>query len=310
MQQLVQLHLDGMDRALRNDKPQRAQALLTDLARIAPDNPNIALREAELELALARQQERQRQLGALIRQAAALSAEDEVAQRRALYAKVLAIDPGNQAALTGLQIVDTEIANLEQRALQQSRENAQSLMQHAQQLLAKRPASPDNFSRARQLLLESQRQSPGYSAVDLQLKQLPQRYVEAVQRKIEQEKYGEARVSDTGIREATIVGQAIGMALRGLRPIAEIQYLDYILYALQILSDDLASLRWRTKGGQRAPVIIRTRGHRLEGVWHSGSPMAGVIHLCRGLMVCVPRDATRAAGFYNTLLRSSFEREK
>lgn len=119
-----------------------------------------------------------------------------------------------------------------------------------------------------------------------------------------QEKYGELRVSDTGIREATILGQAIGMALRGLRPIAEIQYLDYLLYALQILSDDLATLHWRTKGGQKAPVIVRTRGHRLEGIWHSGSPMAGLLHLVRGVHVLVPRDMTRAAGFYNTLLRS------
>jgi pyruvate/2-oxoglutarate/acetoin dehydrogenase E1 component/TPP-dependent pyruvate/acetoin dehydrogenase alpha subunit len=119
-----------------------------------------------------------------------------------------------------------------------------------------------------------------------------------------QDKYGVDRVTDTGIREATIVGQAIGMALRGLRPIAEIQYLDYLLYALQIISDDLASLRWRTSGGQKAPVIICTRGHRLEGIWHSGSPMSGVINLARGLFVCVPRNAAQAAGFYNTLLRS------
>jgi pyruvate/2-oxoglutarate/acetoin dehydrogenase E1 component len=117
-----------------------------------------------------------------------------------------------------------------------------------------------------------------------------------------QEKYGSLRVSDTGIREATIVGQAIGLALRGLRPIAEIQYLDYLLYALQILSDDLATLHWRTRGGQKAPVILRTRGHRLEGIWHSGSPMGGIIHLLRGMHVLVPRDMTRAAGFYNTLL--------
>jgi pyruvate/2-oxoglutarate/acetoin dehydrogenase E1 component len=109
---------------------------------------------------------------------------------------------------------------------------------------------------------------------------------------------------DTGIRECTIVGQAIGAAMRGLRPIAEIQYLDYILYGLQILSDDLATLRWRSAGGQKAPVIIRTRGHRLEGIWHSGSPMAGIIHLVRGMHVCVPRNMTQAAGFYNTLLRS------
>lgn len=119
-----------------------------------------------------------------------------------------------------------------------------------------------------------------------------------------QAKYGELRVSDTGIRECTILGQAIGMAMRGLRPIAEIQYLDYILYALQLMSDDLATVQWRTKGGQKAPVIIRTRGHRLEGVWHAGSPMAGIIHLVRGVHVLVPRNMTQAAGFYNMLLQS------
>ena len=119
-----------------------------------------------------------------------------------------------------------------------------------------------------------------------------------------QAKYGPLRVSDTGIRETTIIGQAIGLAMRGIRPIAEIQYLDYILYCLQILSDDLATLQYRTKGRQKAPVIVRTRGHRLEGIWHSGSPMAGIINLVRGMWVCVPRDMTRAAGFYNTLLQS------
>ncbi len=119
-----------------------------------------------------------------------------------------------------------------------------------------------------------------------------------------QEKYGALRVSDTGIREATILGQAMGMAMRGLRPICEIQYLDYVLYALQIMSDDLATLHWRTVGGQSAPVIIRTRGHRLEGIWHSGSLMAGIIHLVRGVNVLVPRDMTHAAGFYNTLLKA------
>ncbi len=119
-----------------------------------------------------------------------------------------------------------------------------------------------------------------------------------------QQKYGAPRITDTGIREATIIGQAIGLALRGIRPIAEVQYLDYILYCLQILSDDLATLRYRTKGGQKAPVIVRTRGHRLEGIWHTGSPMAGLIHLLRGMVLCVPRDMTRAAGFYNTLLQS------
>jgi pyruvate/2-oxoglutarate/acetoin dehydrogenase E1 component/TPP-dependent pyruvate/acetoin dehydrogenase alpha subunit len=119
-----------------------------------------------------------------------------------------------------------------------------------------------------------------------------------------QAKYGPLRVADTGIRECTIMGQAIGLALRGLRPIAEIQYLDYVLYGLQILSDDLATLRWRTKGLQKAPVIVRTRGHRLEGIWHSGSPMAGLLNLVRGIWVCVPRNMTQAAGFYNTLLES------
>ena len=119
-----------------------------------------------------------------------------------------------------------------------------------------------------------------------------------------QDKYGPLRVADTGIREATILGQAIGLAMRGLRPIAEIQYLDYLLYALQLMSDDLATLHWRTKGGQRAPVIVRTRGHRLEGIWHSGSPMAGILNLVRGMHMLVPRDMTRAAGFYNTLLQA------
>jgi 2-oxoisovalerate dehydrogenase E1 component len=118
-----------------------------------------------------------------------------------------------------------------------------------------------------------------------------------------QEKYGEQRITDTGIRETTIIGQGIGLSLRGLRPIAEIQYFDYILYALQTLSDDLASLHWRTRAGQAAPLIIRTRGHRLEGIWHSGSPLSMVINSIRGIYVCVPRDMTRAAGFYNTLLQ-------
>lgn len=119
-----------------------------------------------------------------------------------------------------------------------------------------------------------------------------------------QEKYGELRVSDVGIREATILGQGIGMAMRGLRPIAEIQYLDYLLYAIQIMSDDLATLHYRTKGGQKAPLIIRTRGHRLEGIWHSGSPMGMIVNSLRGVNVLVPRDMTQAAGFYNTMLAS------
>ncbi|WP_159023803.1 thiamine pyrophosphate-dependent enzyme [Formosa sp. L2A11] len=119
-----------------------------------------------------------------------------------------------------------------------------------------------------------------------------------------QEKYGELRVADVGIRETTILGQGIGMAMRGLRPIAEIQYLDYLLYCIQIISDDLATLQYRTKGRQKAPLIIRTRGHRLEGIWHSGSPMGGIINLVRGIHVLVPRNMTKAAGFYNTLLES------
>lgn len=119
-----------------------------------------------------------------------------------------------------------------------------------------------------------------------------------------QEKFGELRVTDTGIRECTILGQGIGTAMRGLRPIVEIQYLDYLLYALQIMSDDLATLQYRTKGGQKAPCIIRTRGHRLEGVWHSGSPMAAIINAVRGIHVCVPRNMTQAAGMYNALLKS------
>ena len=117
-----------------------------------------------------------------------------------------------------------------------------------------------------------------------------------------QEKYGELRVADVGIREASIIGQGIGMALRGLRPIAEIQYLDYLLYAIQIMSDDLATLQYRTAGKQKAPLIIRTRGHRLEGIWHSGSPMGMIINAIRGIHVLVPRNMTKAAGFYNTLL--------
>ena len=119
-----------------------------------------------------------------------------------------------------------------------------------------------------------------------------------------QEKYGDLRVTDTGIRECTIVGQGIGAALRGLRPIAEIQYLDYLLYAIQIMSDDLATLQYRTKGGQKAPLIVRTRGHRLEGIWHSGSPIGMVLHSIRGIHVLVPRNMTQAAGFYNALLKA------
>ncbi len=119
-----------------------------------------------------------------------------------------------------------------------------------------------------------------------------------------QEKFGKIRITDTGIREASIIGQGIGMAMRGLRPIAEIQYLDYMLYGLQTMSDDLASLSYRTKGKQKAPLIIRTRGHRLEGIWHSGSPMGGLIHFLRGIFILVPRNFIKAAGFYNTMLQA------
>jgi len=117
-----------------------------------------------------------------------------------------------------------------------------------------------------------------------------------------QKKFGELRITDTGIREATILGQGIGLALRGMRPIAEIQYLDYLMYALQLLSDDLATTHYRTTGTMVAPLIISTRGHRLEGIWHSGSPISMLINSVRGVYVCSPRDMTRAAGFYNTLL--------
>lgn len=120
-----------------------------------------------------------------------------------------------------------------------------------------------------------------------------------------EQKHGISRIFDTGIREQTIVGQGIGLAWRGLRPIAEIQYLDYLLYALQTLSDDLATMHYRTAGTQSCPVIIRTRGHRLEGIWHSGSPMGMVINALRGMYVCVPRNMVQAAGMYNTLLKAN-----
>ena len=119
-----------------------------------------------------------------------------------------------------------------------------------------------------------------------------------------QAKYGHMRVADTGIRESTIMGQGIGLSLRGLKPIAEIQYVDYLLYCINVVSDDLASLSYRTKGGQKSPVLIRTRGHRLEGIWHSGSPMAMILGIMRGIHICVPRNMTQAAGMYNTLLRA------
>jgi pyruvate/2-oxoglutarate/acetoin dehydrogenase E1 component len=119
-----------------------------------------------------------------------------------------------------------------------------------------------------------------------------------------QDKYGSFRITDTGIREASIIGQGIGMALRGLRPIAEIQYLDYLLYALQPLSDDVATVQYRTRGGQKCPIIVRTRGHRLEGIWHSGSPIGMIINSIRGMYLCVPRNMVQAAGMYNTLLQS------
>jgi pyruvate/2-oxoglutarate/acetoin dehydrogenase E1 component len=120
-----------------------------------------------------------------------------------------------------------------------------------------------------------------------------------------QAKYGDQRIFDTGIRELTIMGQGIGLALRGLRPIAEIQYLDYLLYGLQPLSDDVSTLHFRTKGQQSCPIIVRTRGHRLEGIWHSGSPLGVVINALRGMYVCVPRNMTQAIGFYNTLLQGN-----
>ena len=120
-----------------------------------------------------------------------------------------------------------------------------------------------------------------------------------------QDKFGDIRVSDTGIREATIIGQGIGLSLRGLKPIAEMQYLDYVIYGFQPMVDDISSLFYRTHGGQLTPLIIRTRGHRLEGIWHSGSPMGMILNGTRGMYLCVPRDMTRAAGFYNTLMQSN-----
>ena len=123
-----------------------------------------------------------------------------------------------------------------------------------------------------------------------------------------QDTYGKLRIADTGIREATIVGQGIGMSIRGLKPIAEIQYLDYILYCIQILSDDLATLSYRTKGRQLAPLIIRTRGHRLEGIWHSGSPLGMIINSLRGIYICVPRNMTQAAGMYNNRFKGPFKK--
>jgi pyruvate/2-oxoglutarate/acetoin dehydrogenase E1 component len=119
-----------------------------------------------------------------------------------------------------------------------------------------------------------------------------------------QDKYGELRIFDTGIREASIIGQGIGMAMRGLRPIAEIQYLDYLIYGLQPLSDDVATMLYRSRGGQKCPLIVRTRGHRLEGIWHSGSPMGMILNSVRGMYLCVPRNMVQAAGMYNTLLQS------
>ncbi|UEG54687.1 transketolase [Mucilaginibacter daejeonensis] len=118
-----------------------------------------------------------------------------------------------------------------------------------------------------------------------------------------QAKYGDLRITDTGIRENTIIGQGMGLAMRGLKPIAEIQYLDYWIWAITVLSDDIASLSYRTRGGQKAPLIVRTRGHRLEGIWHSGSPMASLLANLRGMHICVPRNMTQAAGMYNTLLQ-------
>ena len=120
-----------------------------------------------------------------------------------------------------------------------------------------------------------------------------------------QEKYGERRIFDTGIRENSIIGQGYGLAFRGLRPIAEIQYLDYLVYTLNTLTDDIASLHYRTAGKQSCPIIVRTRGHRLEGIWHSGSPIGMIINALRGMYVCVPRNMTQAAGMYNTLLRGN-----
>jgi hypothetical protein len=184
LQRLVQLHLDGVDRALRNGKLQEAGILLEDMRKIAPANPEIARLEAELNQTLLQKQERMRQLNALLTQASALPGEAAAVQRRGLYSAALDMDPGNQLALNGLESANAAIARIELRQKQQARENSAALLQHAQQLLEKRPATPENFSKAFEFLLESQRQSPDLSAIAVQLEQLPQFYVEAIQREI------------------------------------------------------------------------------------------------------------------------------
>ena len=184
LQRLVQLHLDGVDRALRNGKLQEAGILLDDMTKIAPANPEIARLEAELKQTLLQKQERMRQLNALLTQASALPGEAAAVQRRDLYSAALDMDPGNQLALNGLESANAAIARIELRQKQQARENSAALLQHAQQLLEKRPATPKNFSKALEFLLESQRQSPDLSAIAVQLEQLPQFYVEAIQREI------------------------------------------------------------------------------------------------------------------------------
>jgi hypothetical protein len=189
LQRLVQLNLDGVDRAFRNDKLREAGNLLDDMTKIAPDNPNISRLEAELNQALVRKREGARQVNALLAQAKGLTGEAAAPQRRGLYAEVLDSDPANQAALTGLELANAEIARMELREKQQSRENAAALSQHARQLLEKRPATPENFRKAFEFLLESQRQSPGFGAVAAQLEQLPQRYVEAIRRNIAENNY-------------------------------------------------------------------------------------------------------------------------
>lgn len=189
LQRLVQLNLDGVDRAFRKDELQEVGNLLDDMTKIAPDNPTISRLEAELNQALARKRERARQLNALLAQARGLPGEAAAPQRRSLYSAVLDRDPANQAALTGLELANAEIARTELREKQQSRENAAALLQHARQLLEKKPATPENFRKAFEFLLESQRQSPDFSAVTAQLEQLPQHYVEAIRRNIAENNY-------------------------------------------------------------------------------------------------------------------------
>ncbi len=223
------------------------------------------------------------------------------------------------AILQVLMITRTEESAARQDLIAwRDRETAVNIQKYASHLYNESPQSVNNVLEVKAVFAENPPRLKGYEILNKAFDAMLERYPQLVAFGEDvgqlggvnqtmagmQAKYGELRVSDTGIRETTIIGQAIGLALRGLRPIAEVQYLDYLLYAIQTMSDDLATVHWRSAGGQKAPVIVRTRGHRLEGIWHSGSPMAGIIHLLRGIHVVVPRNMVQAVGFYNTLLQA------